>query len=198
MGLCCLAVSTHPLVTRYCTFSFWYRWLFFIEGTITVLVAIAAIFILPDFPETSSWWLTPIEQALALRRMAEDAGEKGEFDNESGSSSIDGTKCGLERKHTVGLSLALNDWKVWWLALTLTCMVVSLSFNAYFPTLSATMGYNTTLTLLLCAPPWIFATLVALWVSRYVSWLLKCNAGPKSTLGTLTRLEKGVGMLSFL
>lgn len=39
--------------------------------------------------------------------------------------------------------------------------VVGLSFNAYFPTLTKTLGYSTTVTLLLCAPPWAFATIVA-------------------------------------
>lgn len=51
-----------------------------------------------------------------------------------------------------GLFLALQDWKVWWLAFALTAQVVALSFNAYFPTLSATMGFNPTVTLLLVAP----------------------------------------------
>lgn len=68
-----------------------------------------------------------------------------------------------------GLTLALSDWKIWCLALALTSMVISLSFNAFFPTLSATMGFSTTVTLLLCAPPWAFATLVAFAVTRYVN-----------------------------
>lgn len=51
--------------------------------------------------------------------------------------------------------------------MTLMCMVVSLSFNAFFPTLSATMGYSRTGTLLLCAPPWAFATVVAFVVTRH-------------------------------
>ena len=61
----------------------------------------------------------------------------------------------------------MKDWKTYWLALALTSMVVSLSFNAFFPTLSATMGFDRTVTLLLCAPPWAFATLLAFVVSRY-------------------------------
>jgi predicted MFS family arabinose efflux permease len=37
----------------------------------------------------------------------------------------------------------------------------------FFPTLAATLGYNRTVTLLLCAPPWIFATIVAFLVTRH-------------------------------
>ena len=38
----------------------------------------------------------------------------------------------------------------------------------FFPTITATLGYNLTVTLLLCAPPWVFTTLVAFAVTRYV------------------------------
>jgi hypothetical protein len=126
------------------------RWLFYIEGALTMAIAAVAIFILPDFPTTTRW-LSPKERALALRRMEEDAGIGDQEETEGGAS---------------GLWQAITDWKVWWLALALTSQVVALSFNAYFPTLSATMGYNTTVTLLLCAPPFIFAAILAFVLSR--------------------------------
>lgn len=129
------------------------RWLFYIEGTLTVIVALSAIFVLPDFPSSSSQWLTPQERALAQLRMEEDGLiDEGETNDMKGQAS--------------GLMLALSDWKVWWLCIAMTSMVVSLSFNAFFPTLSATMGYTPTITLLLCSPPWAFATLVGFKVSR--------------------------------
>ncbi|KAJ6520951.1 major facilitator superfamily domain-containing protein [Mycena capillaripes] len=37
----------------------------------------------------------------------------------------------------------------------------------YFPTLAETMGYGRTLTLLLCAPPWFFATFAGFAISRH-------------------------------
>lgn len=130
------------------------RWLFFIEGALTIAVATLAIFILPDFPTTTRW-LTPQERALAIKRMEEDAGVGDEQQTEQGAGK--------------GFWLAITDWKVWWLALALTSQVVALSFNAFFPTLSATLGFNRTVTLLLCAPPFVFAALVAFWLSWYGS-----------------------------
>ncbi|KAH7930098.1 MFS general substrate transporter [Leucogyrophana mollusca] len=130
-----------------------WRWLFFIEGALTVFVAICAIFILPDFPTTTRW-LTDEERRLAMRRMEEDAGVGDQNETEEGG-----------KFH--GLYLAVTDWKVWWFALAMTAQVVALSFNAYFPTLSATLGYNPTVTLLLCAPPFIFTVLLAFWLSRH-------------------------------
>ncbi|KAG0708666.1 major facilitator superfamily domain-containing protein [Suillus ampliporus] len=129
-----------------------WRWLFYIEGGATVLVAICAVFILPDFPHNTRW-LTPEERALAISRLAEDGyGTAGE----------------LEKRTTMqGLWDAVCDWKVWWFSVALTVLFVPLSFGLYFPTLAATLGYDTTGTLLLSAPPWVFATIVSFALSRY-------------------------------
>lgn len=151
MGLRSLEVGRFDYVSPSPSLTY-SRWLFFVEGGLTILVAVIAIFILPDFPHTSSGWLTISEQALAIRRIQEDTGF---YDKDTSVS-----------QQISGLAIAVSDGKVWWLALTLTSLVCSLSYNAYFPTLMATMGYSTKITLLLCAPPWAFATLVALFLSR--------------------------------
>lgn len=87
----------------------YYR-LFFIEGGLTMFVAVIALFVLPDFPTTTKF-LSPIERRLAEVRMAEDVGES------------DSDNTGAMR----GLVLALTDWKIWWLALALTAQVIGLS-----------------------------------------------------------------------
>ncbi|KAG1806862.1 MFS general substrate transporter [Suillus plorans] len=130
-----------------------WRWLFYLEGALTVFVAICAIFILPDFPSTTKW-LSDDERRLALRRMEEDAGVGDQKETEQG---------GL----THGLYLAVTDWTVWWFAMAVNAIVVSLSFNAYFPTLSATLGYNPTVSLLLVAPPFVFAVIVTFCLCRH-------------------------------
>ncbi|KAG8688454.1 actin [Ceratobasidium sp. 423] len=98
-----------------------WRWLFFIEGALTMAVAILAMFILPDFPSTTRW-LSPEERRLAEVRMAEDVG--GEVDKDSS-----------EEGHLYGFFLAMKDWKIWWLAVALTGITIGLSFNAYFQSL---------------------------------------------------------------
>lgn len=132
-----------------------WRWLFYIEGAVTIVVAIIAIFVLPDFPRTMKW-LTPAEKRLAELRMIEDAGGDGDHDEDPEAEGF-----------FYGFMLMVKDWKVWWLAVALTAQVVALSFNYYFPTLAATLGYNATISLLLCAPPWIFAAIVAFLTSRH-------------------------------
>ena len=135
-----------------------WRWLFFIEGSLTISVALWAIFILPDFPSTTRW-LSPEERCLAMKRMEEDAGVGDEKQTEEGGQ-------------TTGLRLAFRDWKVWWMSLMMTNIIITLSFNSWFPTLSATMGFNRTVTLLLCAPPFVLSAIVTYAVSRCAPPLL--------------------------
>ncbi|KAG1770078.1 MFS general substrate transporter [Suillus occidentalis] len=115
-------------------FTAW-RWLFFVEGTLTIIVAVCANWILPDFPSTPSFWLSPDEQTLAKQRMEEDAaaGNKDQDDPVEVFS---------------GLSEVLTDWRVWWLGVALSFMIASLS-------------------LLLCAPPWILGTATSFFVARH-------------------------------
>lgn len=159
------------------------RWLFFIEGGLTVIVACISIFVLPDFPETTSW-LTTEEKALAIRRIEEDVGFHG--------------KDNTVAVQIEGLRLAFGDGKVWWLALTLTSLVFSLSFNAYFPTLMSTLGNTPSITMLICVPPWIFATLVAVLLGRYVSPLCVYRRHKLKMLDTLTATLSASGTFSLL
>ncbi|KAG2122684.1 MFS general substrate transporter [Suillus cothurnatus] len=133
-------------------FSAW-RWLFFVEGALTLVVAVSAIWILPDFPSTPNVWLSPDEQILAKRRMEEEVMAIEHESKPEGNFS--------------GLVEALMDWRVWWLGVALHFMDCSQSFTMFFPTLSATMGYNTTTSLLLCAPPWILGTATSFVVARH-------------------------------
>ncbi|KAJ3955800.1 hypothetical protein N0V92_007673 [Colletotrichum tropicale] len=72
-----------------------WRWLFLIEGSITIFVALCSIFILPDWPSTTRW-LTPTERAVAEWRLIQDAGQVDE-DEEAWSH---------------GFKLAFKDWRV--------------------------------------------------------------------------------------
>jgi hypothetical protein len=45
------------------------------------------------------------------------------------------------------------------MALSLTSMTIGLSFNQFFPQLTASLGYAKQFSLLLCAPPFAFAAM---------------------------------------
>ena len=61
---------------------------------------------------------------------------------------------------------AMFDLKAWWLAVALSSEVIALSFNAFFPTLTQTLNFGTTVTLILVAPPWFVAAIGAFFVAR--------------------------------
>lgn len=131
-----------------------WRWLFYLEGSMTILVAICAMFILPDFPETTkSGWLTEQEVKLAVRRMEEDADTHHDH---AGSKSL-----------VQGFWMAILDPNVWILTIAMFFQTIANGFTAYFPTIVSTLGYSRTVTLLLCAPPYLFTAFEAFFVSRH-------------------------------
>ncbi|KAL2797130.1 major facilitator superfamily domain-containing protein [Aspergillus keveii] len=127
-----------------------WRWLFWIEGAATMAIAISAAFILPDLP-TNTRGFTKEELEVAQLRMTEDVGE-ADIDAE-GQGPWD------------GLLMAVKDFKIYIMMITFTAYVVGLSFNAFFPTLTGTLGFSYVPTLLMSAPPWVFSCLFSLCVA---------------------------------
>jgi MFS family permease len=131
-----------------------WRWLFFVEGFLTVFVGICGMFILPDFPSGPARWLTSAELSLARRRMEEDSRGHGPAELKTSSAFSD-------------LLSMITDWRAWLTGTALACCNSSMSFNMFFPTLVATMGYSPTISLLLCAPPWLMSSITAIIVARH-------------------------------
>ncbi|KAF1843189.1 MFS general substrate transporter [Cucurbitaria berberidis CBS 394.84] len=124
-----------------------WRWLYWIEGAATMVIAISAAFILPDLPHNTRGF-TEEERAVAVLRMTEDVGEADEDS--------------AEQSPLAGLFMAVKDIKIYVMMLTFTAYVAGLSFNAFFPTLTRTLGFGYITTLLMSAPPWAFACLVSI------------------------------------
>lgn len=119
-----------------------WQWLYIIEGAITIAVGLLIIVVLPDFPDT--WkMLDPELRAVANRRLAIEAAE-ADVDVGGGMSQL------------AGLKLAMTDIKTYVLAIAYMSITGASGFQNYFPTLTATLGYNQTISLLLVAPPYIF------------------------------------------
>ncbi|KAI9459750.1 major facilitator superfamily domain-containing protein [Boletus coccyginus] len=121
-----------------------WRWLFYIEGAITIFIGLLAMWLLPDLPH-NTLWLSPAERRLVQVRLAQDVGEADK--NPSEATIFHGFK------------LAIRDVKVWVFMFMACSQILGLSYVNFFPTLTATLGYNLTDTLLMTAPPWIFASL---------------------------------------
>lgn len=118
--------------------------LFIIEGSATVGIGSICAFVIPEFPHNSRM-LTPIQRDLAVWRIESEAG------------AAEGT----EKESTLrGFVQALSDPK---LLLLIACNFFSQgqgSIANYFPTLIGALGFSSTISLLLTAPPYVLAAFV--------------------------------------
>lgn len=96
-----------------------WRWMFIIEGAITVAIAIASFFILPNFPRTTSW-LTEEERQLATWRLEEDIGQDDWVDSK-------------HQSFLVGTKLAFTDIKTYVLMFMLFGFVAAGTVTNFFP-----------------------------------------------------------------
>lgn len=91
-----------------------------IEGSVTVLVAISALFVLPDFP-TNTEWLSSKEAAVAEWRLIKDA--VGQIDEDDATWSS-------------GFKVAFKDWRTYVFAAMFHCVVVLTSVQNFFVSVS--------------------------------------------------------------
>jgi MFS family permease len=77
-----------------------WRWIFILEGVVTVVVGFAVPWMLPDSPE-SAGWLTPEEKRFIRYRLERDFGTE------------DGRVETLDEFNIKYLVAALMDWKIW-------------------------------------------------------------------------------------
>lgn len=131
-----------------------WRWLFIIQGSLTVFFAIISAALLPDYPRTTRW-LSHEEQAFAEWRLAEDVA--GAVDSADSVSLF------------TALKMALTDYRAYLFVIMQHCNLLSQTFTYFFPTIVGSLGYNSTQTLLLTAPPWFAAFLACLLVTWHAA-----------------------------
>ncbi|WVW81041.1 hypothetical protein I302_103032 [Kwoniella bestiolae CBS 10118] len=118
-----------------------WRWLFIIEGVATVGLGLIFALFLPEYPHNAKM-LTPLERDMAVWRLEKEAGAA------EGNEQI-GT---ME-----GFFIGLKDPKIYALIFMNMMSQCMGSIANFFPTIVKTLGYNSINTLLLTAPPYVFA-----------------------------------------
>lgn len=129
-----------------------WRWLFIIEGVLTIFFAFLCIWVLPNFPATTMW-LSEEERAFAQWRLTLDAHEQDDKE----ATTLWG-----------GLKLALADYRLYLFVLLQHSSVVSQTFQYFFPSIVKTLGYGRIETLLLTVPVW-FATFLTSLLMTYTA-----------------------------
>ncbi|KAF9870750.1 major facilitator superfamily transporter [Colletotrichum karsti] len=124
-----------------------WRWLFLIQGVVTVGVAVVAFFMLPNAP-LQTRWLTPEQRQLAHDRVARDTTEKRQATSAWS-----------------GLWEAATDYRTWVFALMGNLHLSANGFKNYMPTAVKSLGFSTTITLVLTCPPYLVAGVTSVLVS---------------------------------
>nr|XP_036580136.1 TNA1 is necessary for nicotinic acid import into the cell [Colletotrichum truncatum]KAF6787968.1 TNA1 is necessary for nicotinic acid import into the cell [Colletotrichum truncatum] len=129
-----------------------WRWLFIIEGSLTVVIAIGAYFVLPDFPANTKW-LTEQERQMAMWRMEADAAGEEDWTSSSAQPLL------------AGFKMIIVDPINWILVVVVYGAASSISINSFFPTVVGSLGKDRITTLLLTSPPYLLACIACAGVS---------------------------------
>ncbi|KAK6592025.1 pantothenate transporter [Botrytis cinerea] len=125
-----------------------WRWLFIVEGSITIFIALFAFFILPDLPRTTSW-LSEDEKELAAWRLEEDIGQDDWVDSK-------------QQTFLHGAKLAAKDPKAWLLLATIYGFTSAGTVTTLFPSVVKGLGRGNIESLLLTTPPYLIAVIAIL------------------------------------
>ncbi|KAF2681750.1 MFS general substrate transporter [Lentithecium fluviatile CBS 122367] len=135
-----------------------WRWIFILEGILTVVVAIIAYFTLFDFPETASF-LTEEERAFVVWRLKYQGQNK---DDEVQVAQDDSFQWRFVKDAFLDWQIWVNIWVYWGIVAPLY------GISLFLPTIIRGLGYTSSTAQLLTVPIYITASVLAVAVA-YVS-----------------------------
>ncbi|KAJ5467575.1 hypothetical protein N7475_005327 [Penicillium sp. IBT 31633x] len=129
-----------------------WRWIFLLEGLLTVVMGVMCFFLLIDSPQLSTRWLDPDEiRFLGIQHFIK---EGGQFKDEKKKTSVKDIK-----------AVVLN-WRMYLLAYILIGQAAC-AYGTKFtlPTITASMGFKETNAQLMTVPPYIAGAISAVFFS---------------------------------
>lgn len=130
-----------------------WRYLFIIEGAITVASVPFAYWILPDTPSNTKF-LNQQEKDIIQWKLKQDIGS-------------DDNDAAVNQSTKSSFKLAIVDAKVWLVTLILSFLVAAAGVTNFFPSVVQTLNFSRTVTLCLTAPPYCLAVLATFLWSRH-------------------------------
>ena len=130
-----------------------WRWIFILEGIVTVVLGVMCFFLLIDSPEKSGRWLEAEEiRSLLLQRFIK---QGGKFSEEK------------EKFSWGDLRAVVTNWRLYMQAYQLLC-ISACSYGTKFtlPIITKAMGFSNTNAQLMTVPPYVAGALSALFFSR--------------------------------
>ncbi|KAM0756371.1 MFS general substrate transporter [Meredithblackwellia eburnea MCA 4105] len=121
-----------------------WRWIFILEGILTVVIAVASYWMLYDYPDTAKF-LDETEKRFVVGRLALDHnGLATRYDNKFAWQAV-------------------KDWKVWAFSLMYIGTLMPLySFSLFSPTIIKNLGYTAATAQLLSVPPYVLAAFMTI------------------------------------
>ncbi|WWC69764.1 uncharacterized protein I206_103707 [Kwoniella pini CBS 10737] len=119
-----------------------WKWLFIIEGLITVAIASVAFFVLPNYP-TNTGWLSDSEKDLAVARLAV------------------GQEQGTDISHKAAFISAIKDPKTWVFLFIYNVINSVGTISYFFPTLMTSLGYTGRKAQFMTVPIYIVALVIS-------------------------------------
>ena len=127
-----------------------WRWLFILEGLLTLIVAFAAYFIINDYPRTATFLTEPERVEVEARLKLDRASLSDEFDMKY-------------------VWAAFKDWKIYvHMFITIGVYTPLYSVSLFLPTIVRVMGHSNEKAQLMTVPPYVVAcafTILAGWVA---------------------------------
>ncbi|KAI1101461.1 MFS general substrate transporter [Jackrogersella minutella] len=135
-----------------------WRWIFIIEGLVTVFISVFVIWLCPNIPHhAQSWFLTAQERDRLVYQLEVSRGA------ESKGSAVD----------NVPIWRVLTDWRIHLLTMCFFCCDVTASSIASFsPTILTELGWVATIAQLMTMPVWaagIVSTFIITWLATRVN-----------------------------
>ncbi|KAI9677626.1 MAG: hypothetical protein M1817_006581 [Caeruleum heppii] len=125
-----------------------WRWIFIIEGLLTIVLSFGAKWLIPDWPETAKF-LNPDEKALLARRLDDD-----------------GANARMDRLGSKTVFRILGDWKIWVGILMYIGISTSGYATAFFiPTILREFGYTSAQAQVQTIPVYVVCTALTLFTA---------------------------------
>ncbi|RDW57236.1 putative major facilitator superfamily permease-3 [Coleophoma crateriformis] len=125
-----------------------WRWIFIIEGAVTVAIGLVSKFWICDWPDSAKF-LTDEERAMLVQKLASDAGDAR-----------------MNRLDKRAAKRVFTDWKIYVGTLMYMGVVTTGYATSFFiPTILNQMGYTAAMSQILSIPIFIAATVVALGIA---------------------------------
>lgn len=164
-----------------------WRWIFIIEGILTVVLGISAFWLLPDSPSHSTGWLdqTQIQYLNNLYQKYRAGAQVQQQDDAPEERGASPQK--RANKWRVLVSV-LTDWQLYLQSMIFMASAVpTYALKFTLPQIMVNMGFKSTEAQLLSAPPYIAGAISAIVVAKFAdrsSWRWPFIVGPLLSLMT--------------